>query len=98
MLHWRGRNEFCTDWTGHMADPLIGRRLGSYELVEKLGAGGMSTVYRAVHVSLRQPRAIKILAPHLAAEPRATERFVREARTAAKLRHPNDVHIYDVDE
>src|SRR6266540_1795520 len=67
-------------------DPLIGRTLGPYELMAKLGSGGMSTVYRAV----------KVLPPNLAADEEFVERFQREARTAAELRHPNIVQIYDV--
>jgi eukaryotic-like serine/threonine-protein kinase len=79
-------------------DHLIGRNLGPYELLDKLGAGGMGAVYRAVHQALRQPRAIKVLHPHLAADPGFVERFLLEARTAAGLRHPNIVQIYDVGE
>ncbi len=79
-------------------DPLIGKSLGPYVLVERLGAGGMGAVYRAVHRMLDQPRALKILPPNLAAEETFVERFQREARTAARLRHPNIVQIHDVGE
>jgi serine/threonine protein kinase len=79
-------------------DPLIGRSLGPYDLVGRLGAGGMGTVYRAVHRLLDQPRALKVLPAHLAADETFVERFQREARTAARLRHPHIVMIYDVGE
>ncbi len=79
-------------------DPLIGQSLGPYELVGRLGAGGMGTVYRAVHRLLDQPRALKVLPAHLAADETFVERFQREARTAARLRHPNIVLIHDVGE
>ena len=81
-----------------MQDPMIGRVLGPYEILERVGAGGMGTVYRAVHVGLGQARAIKLLPPSLAADRVLVERFMREARTAASLHHPNVVRIYDVGE
>ena len=77
-------------------DPMIGRKLGAYEVTGRIGAGGMGTVYRAVHQGLGMPRALKILPPHLAADTSLVERFSREARTAARLRHTNVVQIYDI--
>src|SRR5262245_60624909 len=79
-------------------DRLLGRRLGHYEIQELLGRGGMGAVYRAVHVGLRQPRALKVLPPHLAWDETFIERFRREAMVAAALEHPNIVHIYDIGE
>ncbi|HZO31200.1 MAG TPA: protein kinase [Chloroflexota bacterium] len=79
-------------------DLLAGRRLGPYELYERLGAGGMGVVHRAVHRRLNQPRAVKVLPANLAADPLLVERFEREARLAAELRHPHIVPIYDVDD
>src|SRR5687768_2213264 len=79
-------------------DEMLGQVLGHYELVAKLGTGGMGTVYRGVHQNLRQPRAVKILRPDLTTEPDVVERFRREAMIAAGLRHPNIVLIYDVAE
>ena len=77
---------------------LTGRTLGPYELSEKLGSGGMAVVYRAVHRALRQPRALKVLSPQLAADDSFVQRFGAEATIAAGLRHPNVVLIYDVGE
>jgi serine/threonine-protein kinase len=77
-------------------DAMVGRVLGNYELVEKLGSGGMGSVYRGVHKSLQQPRAVKLLRPDLANDPDVVLRFQREATIAAGLRHPNIVLIYDV--
>src|SRR5215218_4588372 len=79
-------------------DAMLGRVLGHYELVARLGSGGMGTVYRGVHQTLQQPRAVKILRPDLADEPDVVARFRREAMIAAGLRHPNIVLIYDVGE
>ena len=79
-------------------DPLVGRVLGPYELQARLGAGGMGTVYRAVHRRLRQPRAVKVLPHNLAADQTFVQRFEREARLAAELRHPNIVVVHDVDD
>ncbi len=77
-------------------DAMLGRVLGNYELVEKLGSGGMGSVYRGVHKALQQPRAVKLLRPDLANDPDVVLRFQREATIAAGLRHPNIVLIYDV--
>jgi len=79
-------------------DPLVGRSLGPYLLEDRLGAGGMGTVYRAVHRELCQTRAIKVLQTGSANDPSFLERFRREARLAAGLRHPNIVTIYDFGE
>ena len=79
-------------------DYLVGRTLGPYLLQAKLGSGGMGTVYRATHQLLDQPRAVKVLPPNLAQDSTFVQRFLREARTAAKLRHPNIIPIYDVGE
>ncbi len=72
------------------------RAIGPYDLLEVLGRGGMGVVYRALHRELRQPRAIKVLPAHLAADDSFVERFKREATIAAGLRHQNVVLIYDV--
>jgi serine/threonine-protein kinase len=69
-----------------------------YEIQRELGHGGMATVHLAVQNSLGRPVALKVLAPHLARDPVAKERFLREARFAANLHHPHIVEIYDVGE
>jgi serine/threonine protein kinase len=77
---------------------LQGALAGRYALERELGRGGMGIVYLARDLSLDRPVAIKLLPPALAAVPRLRERFLREARTAARLSHPNIVPIHSVEE
>jgi serine/threonine-protein kinase len=77
---------------------LTGQTLGSYQIIEELGRGGMAVVYRAYQQSLNRFVAIKVLPPQLAFEREFVDRFLREARAAAGLRHPNVVVIHDVGE
>jgi serine/threonine-protein kinase len=78
-------------------DPLIGRTLdGKYRLEASLGAGAMGAVYRALHVELKQPVAIKVVRPQLVREkPQLARRFKAEAQTASQLDHPNTVRVFD---
>src|SRR5437667_9254453 len=69
-----------------------------FKVLGELGRGGMGVVYLAVDVNLDREVAIKVLPPHLAQAPGVRERFLREARTAAKLSHPNIVPVYRADE
>jgi eukaryotic-like serine/threonine-protein kinase len=78
-----------------MAFP-AGTRLGPYEIVSALGAGGMGEVYRAHDERLQRDVAIKVLAARFTAMDQARERFQREARAVAALQHPNICAIYDV--
>lgn len=71
---------------------------GRYSLERELGRGGMGVVYLAREVSLDRPVAIKVLPPVRARETKLRERFLREARTAAKLSHPNIIPIFSVEE
>src|SRR5262245_40861819 len=71
---------------------------GRYSLERELGRGGMGVVYLAREVRLDRPVAIKLLPPELAAQERLRDRFLREARTAARLSHPYIVPIHAVDE
>jgi serine/threonine-protein kinase len=71
---------------------------GRYSLERELGRGGMGIVYLAREVALDRMVALKLLPPEMAARPGVKERFLREARTAARLSHPNIVPIYTVDE
>jgi eukaryotic-like serine/threonine-protein kinase len=71
---------------------------GRYSIVRELGRGGMGIVYLAHEVALDRPVALKLLPPALAARPGLKDRFLREARTAARLSHPNIVPIHAVDE
>src|SRR5262245_34632244 len=73
-----------------------GTKLGNYEIIAPLGAGGMGEVYRARDIRLSRTVAIKILPAHLSDNAEARERFQREARTIALLSHPNICHLYDV--
>ncbi len=71
---------------------------GQYALEREIGRGGMGIVYLGRDVKLDRPVALKTLPPHLAADVAIRERFLREARTAAKLSHPNIVPVYRADE
>src|SRR3989441_12530483 len=71
---------------------------GRYSLERELGRGGMGGVYLAREVRLDRPVAIKMLPPSKARDSRPRERVLREARTAAKLSHPNIIAIFTVDE
>ena len=68
---------------------------GKYRLEERLGAGGMGTVWRARHLGLGSPVAIKLMAPELSDSPSQRARFQREARSAAQLRSPHIVQVFD---
>src|SRR5262245_14223820 len=75
-----------------------GTRLGLYQVVASIGAGGMGEVYRARDTTLNRDVAIKILPPSMSTDPVAVEAFKREGRTAAALSHPNIVTIDSVEE
>src|ERR687897_80092 len=72
-----------------------GARLGSYEVIGTLGAGGMGEVYRARDARLDREVAIKVLSAQLADDPGALARFEREAMSVAKLSHPNILSIFE---
>lgn len=81
--------------------PVRGERqalIGRYEVMQRIGAGGMGAVYRAVHLDLDREVALKVLPPDLASRPEMLQRFVREAQHAAKLRHENIVTLYEFGE
>ena len=75
-----------------------GARLGPYEILAPLGAGGMGDVYRAKDTRLDRLVAVKVLSSHLSADPQLLERFEREARAISSLNHPNICALYDVGE
>jgi serine/threonine protein kinase len=75
---------------------LPGRRLGPYEILSAIGAGGMGEVYRARDTRLDRIVAIKVLPPHLADRSELRERFEREARTIASLNHPHICTLHDI--
>ena len=76
--------------------PVIGQRFGSYEILEKLGQGGMGEVYRARDTKLNRDVAIKIVSAAFAADPARLARFDTEGQTLARLNHPNIAHVYGV--
>ncbi|MCS7284816.1 MAG: serine/threonine protein kinase, partial [Hydrogenobacter thermophilus] len=72
---------------------MIGKQIGPYKIVEKLGEGGMGVVYKGIHTQIEQVVAIKALYPNYAKDQEFRERFIREAKTQAKFHHPNLVNI-----
>ena len=80
-------------------DPLVGRTIGGrYRLLQRIGSGGMSSVYLARHVLIDRLMAIKTLRRDLAQDPIQRDRFVREARAVNRINHPNIVEITDFGE
>jgi serine/threonine protein kinase len=72
--------------------------IGKYKVLERLGSGGMGSVYLCEHKLMRRRVAVKVLPTAKAADPSSLERFYREARAVAALDHPNIVHAYDIDQ
>jgi serine/threonine protein kinase len=82
--------------SSEVKDPLVGRVIAEkYRLEAVAGTGATGSVYRAMHLTLGKPLAVKVLAKHLMANPTAQARFRREALAASKLDHPNSVHVVD---
>ncbi len=77
-------------------ESLIGRELGSYQVVSLLGAGGMGVVYKARDTRLNRFVAIKVLPADRVSDPERKRRFIQEARAASALNHPNIITIYDI--
>jgi serine/threonine protein kinase len=77
-------------------DPLIGRVFeNKYRLDERLGGGGMGTVYRATHLLIERPVAVKVLSQRFVGDETAQQRFRREARASGRMQHPNAVMVND---
>ncbi|MBN9606737.1 MAG: Stk1 family PASTA domain-containing Ser/Thr kinase [Actinomycetales bacterium] len=82
--------------TVNTSDPMIGRLVdGRYEVRSRIARGGMATVYLATDLRLERKVAIKVMHPHLADDRQFTQRFIQEARSAARLAHPNVVNVFD---
>lgn len=73
----------------------IGRKLGPFELLYKIGGGGNGTVYRAKHALLKRPTAVKLMLPQFASSESAKRRFQNEVQITSSLRHPNTVAVFD---
>jgi DNA-binding beta-propeller fold protein YncE len=81
-----------------MGDPSIGSTVAGYRLDALIARGGMGVVYRATHLALDRPVALKLIAHHLADQAGFRDRFLRESRLAARLDHPNVVPVFDARE
>jgi serine/threonine protein kinase len=77
---------------------VIGKSIGPYQVVAKLGAGGMGEVYRARDTKLKRDVALKVLPDSFASDPDRLARFTREAQTLASLNHPNIAHVHGLEE
>jgi hypothetical protein len=87
-------SSIATAETAMLPPDLSGRETGHFRIERRIGQGGMGEVYRAHDTSLDRPVAIKLLSPAVAALPRLTDRFAREARVQAQMDHPHIAHIY----
>ncbi|MCX5745497.1 MAG: serine/threonine-protein kinase [Proteobacteria bacterium] len=74
---------------------MIGRVVGKYRILAQIGEGGMGIVYRAQHVMLGSPAAIKVLLPQFTRDPISVDRFFTEAKASSAIRHPGIVEIFD---
>src|SRR5262245_41076828 len=78
------------------ADDLVGKQLGSFRVLQKIGSGGMGSVYLAEHVVIGSHVAVKVLHPSLSSDPVILQRFHSEARAVNLIGHENILKIYDL--
>ncbi|MFT3836426.1 MAG: protein kinase [Myxococcaceae bacterium] len=74
---------------------MVGRQIGRYKILEELGSGGMSVVYKGLDTALDREVAVKVLHPHLAGREESRKRLAREAKAVARLHHPNILEVFD---
>ena len=79
-------------------EPAIGSEFAGHRIEAVLGHGGMGIVYRARHLALDRPRALKVVAPQFSADERFRDRFRRESRLAASIEHPNVIPVHEAGE
>src|SRR5439155_8494642 len=100
----RRHTRWPRDWSSDVCSSdlrdqyLIGRRIGSYQILSLLGEGGMGAVYRADDTKLKRDVALKILPEAFTHDPGRMARFQREAEVLASLNHPNIAQIYGVED
>ncbi len=88
---------FLADEVDGKKDALVGQMIKGYRIIERVGRGGMGTVYKAEQLSLRRIVALKLLTQELVKDRSFIQLFIQEARAAAQLNHPNIVQVYDID-
>src|SRR5262252_10495980 len=74
---------------------LVGHHIGRYRILEEIGSGGMSVVYKGLDTALDREVAVKVLHPHLAGKEESRKRLAREAKAVARLHHPNILEVFD---
>jgi len=98
FLELQAGSEASSNTTTVDVDPWIGKNVGPYRVLERIGFGGMGVVYRALDTRLGREAALKFLSAEMQRDGRARDRFLREARAASALNHPNICTVYGVDE